>query len=397
MLDFSLSEDHRMLRAAVGDMLKRFEPRREQIVRMIMEENRFPEDLWEAICELGIPGCTIPEAYGGNGMGLLSMAIATEEMARHGFGYVLLVLGAMDAACICRAASEEQKKAWLPDLASGKVKFCFAVTEPNAGSNTFRIETLARRDGSIYRLNGSKTFITGADVADKMLVVARTTSAVECKDQGLPKVFGLSLFLIDTRVPGLELHQIPTQGIEGMKQFTVFFNDVVVPADRLIGEPDQGAMILFNCLNPERILAAASALGISEHLIAKSVDYARERSIFGKNPIGAYQAIQHPLARLKIEAEAVRLLTYKAAWAFDQAQDPSDVGVTANMAKFLAAELAVNAADRAIQTHGGYGFSLEYGIIQYWTNVRLLKTAPISQELVLNFIGEHVLGMPRSF
>lgn len=396
-LDFSLSEEHRLLQQAVADMLQHFEPRREAIQRMILEEHTFPDDLWAAICEVGLPGCIVPEEFGGNGMGLLAMSLGLEEMARHGYGYVLLVLGAMDATCIVRAGSDEQKKRWLPPMAAGKERWCFAVTEPNAGSNTFRIETLARRDGAVFKVNGQKTYITGADVAEKMLFVARTTTADECKAQGLPKVFGLSIFVVDPKAPGIELQPIPTQGIEGMTQYTVFFNDVEVSEADLIGEPDQGSMILFNCLNPERILAAASALGMTDYLLDRSIRYGKERSIFGKSPIGAYQAIQHPLARVKIDSEAVRLLTYKAAWAFDQGQSPAEVGVTANMAKFLAAELGVQAADRAIQTHGGYGFSSEYGIIHYWTAARLLKTAPISQELILNFVGEHVLGLPRSF
>lgn len=395
--DFSFSEEHVMLKESVSTMVKRFAHRREELRRMILEEHVFPEDLWRAIAEVGIPGCVIPEEYGGNGVGLLGMAIALEELARYGLGNALLVLGAMDSTVIARAGSEEQKKRFLPAIASGELKFCFAVTEANAGSNTFRIETLAKLDGGCYRMNGHKTFITGADVADRMLVVVRTTSAAECSAQGLPKVFGLSLFVLDTKSPGIELRIIPTRGIEGMHQYTVYFNDVRVPVEDRIGEPDQGSMILFNCLNPERILAAATALGMVDHLLAKSVEYAKSRSLFGKSPIGAYQAIQHPLAEIKIQSEAARLLAYRAAWAFDQGSDPGKVGPDANMAKFLAAELAIRAADQAIETHGGYGFSDEYGVIHYWTAARLLRTAPVTKEMILNYVGEHVLGLPRSY
>ncbi|MBI4576182.1 MAG: acyl-CoA/acyl-ACP dehydrogenase [Planctomycetes bacterium] len=396
-LDFALSDEQQALGEAIATMTKRFAGRREEFIQMILKEHRFPEELWQALCEVGLLGCLVPEEYGGNGMGLLAMAMGLEQLARRGLGNALLVLGAMDACCIVRCGNEEQKRRLLPRLASGEDKYCFAVTEPNAGSNTFRIETLARKEGATYRLSGEKTFITGADVADRMLLVARTTSAAECEAQGLPKAFGLSLFIVDTKARGIDLKPIPTHGIEGMIQYTVHLDGVEVAQEDLIGEPDQGAMALFNSLNPERILAAASALGMTDYLLERSCEYARGRVLFGQKPIAAYQAIQHPLARIKAQSEAVRLVTYKAAWAFDQGHHPGQVGPFANMAKYLAAEMAVDACDRAIQTHGGYGFSEEYGIIYLWTTARLLRTAPISQEMVLNFIGEHVLELPRSY
>jgi alkylation response protein AidB-like acyl-CoA dehydrogenase len=202
---------------------------------------------------------------------------------------------------------------------------------------------------------------------------------------------------VDPKTAGIEIRPIPTRGIEGAGQFTVHLDNVHVPADQLIGTENEGAKALFNSLNPERILAAATALGMSEYLIQTAVDYARQRCIFGDRTIASYQAIQHPLAEVKIQVEAARLLTYRAAWSFDQSHDPARIGMNANMAKFLAADTAIETCDHAIQTLGGNGFSEEYGNIYYWEAARLLKTAPISREMILNFVAEHVLDMPRSY
>jgi alkylation response protein AidB-like acyl-CoA dehydrogenase len=227
--------------------------------------------------------------------------------------------------------------------------------------------------------------------------VARTTSPEELKEKGLSKAHGMSLFIVETEAKGLEMRSIPTRGIEGMTQWHLFFDDLEVPAENLVGEQDQGAAALFNSLNTERILAGAIAVGTSDYLIRRAVDYAKERKVFQDRPIGSYQAISHPLAELKAQTEAARLMTYQAAAAFDRNEDPADVGAKANMAKLLAAEVAIHAADQAIETFGGYGFSEEYGIIYYWENMRLLRTAPVTKEMILNFIAEHVLDLPRSY
>ena len=401
-LDFQLSDEQQQVLAVAKKVLQRFAPRREEIKKMILKDQKFPEELWQAFAEAGFLGALIPEEFGGNASGLLTLTFAMEEMGAHGFGSALLVLTAMDTACIVRCASESMKKELLPQIASGKLKLCFAVTEPNAGTNTFRITTHAKKtsDGKHYRLNGEKTFITGANVADRMLLVVRTTTVEECKQQGMPKAFGLSLLLIDPKGKGVTLTPLPTRGIEGFTQFSVHFEDALVPVDCLIGEQDAGAVALFNSLNPERILAGALGVGMTRYLIGKSVDYALERKVFGEKPIGSHQAIQHPLADLQIEMEATRHLVYRAAWSFDQGPDkidPSETGYYANCAKYKAAELAINAADRAIQTHGGSGFSEDVGIIYYWDTARLLRTAPISKEMILNYIAEHKLGLPRSY
>jgi len=397
-MNFQLSEEQQMIKDTVRAMLKRFQPRAEEFRHMIHNEKKFPQELWDAVAEAGLMGSLIPEEYGGTGTGLMALTLAVEEMAAHGFGNALIILTGMDSLCILRNGSEAMKRRFLPAVAEGKVKFCFAVTEPDAGSNTFRISTIARRTPrGTYEISGQKTFITGADIADYVLLVTRTMTLDELRAQNMPKAYGLSLFLVPTRIEGLTMQPIPTRGIEGMTQFTLFFDNVEIPAENLVGEEHQGTMALFNSLNPERILAAATACGLTEYLLRKAIDYARQRSLFKNTPIGAYQAIQHPLAEIKIELEAARLMTYKSAWAFDQALHPGEVGTYANMAKYLGAELAIKACDRAIQTLGGYGFSEEYGVIYYWDAVRLLRTAPITKEMILNYVSEHVLELPRSY
>ncbi len=397
-LDFELSDEHKMIQKSVRDLLKQFEPKREEMRKQVMVEKKFPQELWNAIADAGIIGSLIPEEYGGTGMGLLALAIAVEEMGKMGFGNALIVLTAMDSLCVLRNGSDEMKKRLLPDVAKGKIKFCFALTEPDAGSNTTRLKTLAKRNGNgNFVINGSKVFITGADVADQMLLICRSMSIEEVEAQKMPKFYGLSLFIVDTKSKGMTMKPIPTRGIEGMIQYMLYFDNMEVPAENLVGPEHGGSMCLFNSLNPERILAAASAVGLTEMFLKKAVEYSKERRVFKNTPIGAYQGLSHPLAQIKIEQEAAKLMMYKAAWAFDQQKNPGEVGTYANMAKFLAADLALKACDQAIETLGGYGFSEEYGLIYYWDVVRLLKTAPITREMILNYVSEHMLEMPRSY
>lgn len=396
-LNFHLSDEQKQFQEAAHQMMRRFEDKREAWTKQIFTEKTFPEELWQGFAEAGFLGALIPEEYGGSGLGLLPLLFATEAMGSHGLGSALLVVTAMDTACVVRNGSEELKKRVLPGVADGSTKLCFALTEPNAGSNTFRVETRAKKDGDSYVLNGQKVFITGADVADKMLVVTRTTSLDECKEQGLPKAYGVSLFLVDTDTEGFTMKPIPTRGIEGFRQFTLYFEDARVPAENMVGDENGGMMALFNSLNPERILASGIAAGSTDYCLRKAVEYANERAVFGGKPIASHQAISHPLAELKIELESVRMLAYRSAWAFDQGLEPQEVGFWANCAKHKAAEMFINAVDHTIQTLGGYGFSEEYGVIHLWEASRLLRTAPISREMILNFVAEHVLGLARSY
>lgn len=385
-----------VVQAAEG-VLAHLEPDRDRYLHQIFEEQSFPEEVWAAMADAGIIGALVPEEYGGSGLGLLGMTLAFEVFAARGLGNAFCVLNSMANMALLRGGTEAQKARWLPRVADGSLKFSFAITEPDAGTNSFAIRTLAVRQGEGYRLSGSKGWITGADLADQILVVARTRPARELEAEGLPKAFGLSLFLVDANAPGLQKQVMNTAGIEGFHQYMLYFDQVEVPADRRIGDDQSGAGVLFQALNPERVLAAAAAIGLSEFALDKAIAYAGERRVFGNTPVGAYQAVQHPLARVKVEQEAARLLCYKAAWMFDQALPTGAVGHYANMAKLKASEMVVEAFDAAIQAHGGAGFVKDNHLISMWAPARLFKTAPVNNEMVLNQLAEHMLGLPRSY
>ena len=276
-------------------------------------------------------------------------------------------------------------------MARGEIKLCFALTEPTAGSNSFRISTLARAEGDDYVLNGQKMFISAADEADHMLVVARTTPF----DQAQDKREGLSLLIVDRRAPWVTLQPLEMGVLHPETQFAVYFDDVRVPRSDLVGEEGKGSRYLFDALNPERISAAAVAVGLGQFVLEKAVAYARERVVFDK-PIGAHQGLQHPLAEAKTHLELAALMTRYAAQVFDGG-DKVTAAAYANMAKFAAAEAATEACDLAIEVHGGSGFSTDVDLITVWPFIRMLRTVPVSREMVLNYIGEHVLGLPRSY
>lgn len=396
-MDFRFTEEQTMIRDAARKFGQKWEAKAETLREHVLEQGEIPRDYWKAFCDQGFMGALIPEAYGGTGLGVTAMALILEGLGTHNLANVAMMLTAMDALCILRAGPEPLREKYLPKVCAGEMIFGFAITEPDAGSNAFRMKSVARREGDHFLLNGSKTFITAVDVVDRVLVVARSMPYEELKAKGLPKTMGFNLVMVDPKAEGFTMQEMPTAGIEGYRQWTLFFDDVKVPADDLIGLEHQGALTMFELLNAERILASALSLGESEWLLSKAVAYAKERVVFGKTPIGAYQAIQHPLAEIKAELEAARLLVYKAATMFDQQANPMQIGPIANMGKMLCGEVGVKAADRAIQTFGGAGFSREHGLIQAWVGARLLRTAPISKEMILNYIAEHVLGLPRSY
>jgi acyl-CoA dehydrogenase len=394
---FGLTDEQRMIQETAMRMVRPFEARRQEFERALREHGRVPEEFWTALADAGLLGAFVPEEYGGTAMGLTALATAADAMASRGFGHPLFLLTGMDALCIARSGSESLKRRFLPRIASGELKLCFAITEANAGTNSFRMTTRAVRRGDAYVLDGEKTFITGMDQADYVLMVARTRSREEVESGGVPKTSCLSVFVVDCHTPGITRTALPMHAIDGAAQWTVHFDGAEVPAENLVGDEHTGATVMFNTLNPERVLIAAGACGQTEHLLDMAITYANQRVVFGTRPIGAYQAVQHPLADLRIRLEAARGLTFKAAAAFDAGIDAAEAGTYANMAKYLSTDLAIDAADRAIQTHGGSGFSEDVGVIGYWERTRLMRTAPISKEMILNFIGEHVLGLPRSY
>lgn len=352
-------------------------------------EGRFTDEMWQAMVEQGLLGLGVPEEYGGSGAGITDAVAAMEAISRAGTPIALYILTCFARETIIRHGTPEQNRALVAPTVTGEQRMCFAITEPDAGTNSFAMTTFAERtiDGD-FLINGQKIFISAIDASDTVMVVVRTTRATEVAD----KRQGLSIFVVDVDTPGIEMHPLDIGIVMPDRQFSVFFTDVRVPADRLIGEVDEGFRYLFDALNSERLLAAAWALGVGDYALHKAVEYARERAPFGK-PIGGYQGVQHPLARAKANLDAARLAMYTASQAFDSGVN---AGYLANTAKYLASTAAVDACDAAIQTHGGYGFDNDYDVHTLWGIARLLKIAPVNNEVILNYIGEHVLRLPRS-
>ncbi len=352
--------------------------------------------VWNRLTAAGCFACVIPKQYGGNEAGLLGLVMAIEEMGRHGIATALPLLTAFASYCISRSGSDTLKQEVLPRVANGTARICVAVTEEASGFNVFALQTVAKRTDDHYLLNGSKIYTSGFDVTDYSLVLARTTSREECKRRGLPKIIGLSLFLVDNKSAGLNATPIPTRGEGEARQFKLTFSNLEVPAENLIGRPDEGAIAMFPALNLERILFSAGILGLSQFCLDTACKYAKSRKVFGDIAIGRYQAIQHPLADVKIRQEAVRLMVYRAARQCVAGADPEHVMALANAAKYLASELGLKAVDAALEALGGHGFNERSGIIQLWESMRLTKLSPISNSLILNEVSERTLGLPRS-
>jgi alkylation response protein AidB-like acyl-CoA dehydrogenase len=347
-------------------------------------------ELWDELGGLGYLGVSVPAEYGGGGRGITELAIVCEEVAAAGCPLLLLVVSpAICATVIARSGTAEQRERWLPGLASGELRMAFAITEPDAGSNAHHITTTARRDGTDWLVSGRKTFISAVDEADAVLVVGRSEDA-------RTGTLRPALIVLPTDAAGFDRALIPVEITGPEKQFSLFFDDVRVPADAMVGETAEAAIAaLFAGLNPERITGAAFATGIGRYAQAKATAYARERRVWGV-PIGSHQGLAHPLAHAAIQLELARLITAKAAWLYDTGQDEA-AGEAANMAKYSAAEAALLVLDQAIQVHGGNGFATEYGLATLWGAVRLARTAPISREMILNFVASHTLGLPRSY
>jgi alkylation response protein AidB-like acyl-CoA dehydrogenase len=383
-MDFAESSEHELLRdtahriaIAYGHSYYSERARR----------NERADELWSKVAREGLLGVNVPEEYGGSGLGIAELAILSEEFAAVGCPLLMLVVTpAICASIIARHGTDAQKRAWLPPIARDGMKMAFALTEPNAGSNSHRLETTAVKSGDDYVIRGAKTFISGIDESQSVLVAARTST----DERGRA---GLSLFIVDTNSQGLSTSLIPVEIVAPEKQFAVFFDEVRVPAERRLGAEGEGLRALFSGLNPERITAAATSNGIARYALDKASTYANERKVWDV-PIGAHQGLAHPLARAKIDLELARLMTQKAAWLFDRGLD---AGEAANMAKFAAAECSLAALDQAIQTHGGNGLTSEYGLADLWGLARLLRTAPVSREMILNFVAQHSLGLPRSY
>ena len=355
-----------------------------------------PTELYEELGAAGFLGVHLPEDYGGGGAGLAELCAVIEEVSAAGCPLLMMVIApAICGSIIAAHGSPELKQAWLPGLANGTQTMSFAITEPDAGSNTHALSTTSRRDGDDYVISGTKYWISGADQADAILLVTRDgdADAGASADAGAGQDTPMSMFVVPAGAPGLTMHAIEAELVQPEKQFTVFFDQVRVPATALVGQAGKGFRAVFAGLNPERVTAAAISNGISRYALERASRYARERAVW-KTPIGAHQGVAHPLAECHIAVTQARLLTARAAELAD-AGDRS--GEAVNMAKFPAAEASLKTLDQAIQVHGGNGLSREYGLADLWFLARMLRTAPTSREMVLNFVAQHSLGLPASY
>lgn len=354
----------------------------------------FPHSVWKEICDAGLCGVALSEDHGGAGLGMFEMALVVEALAAAGAGATVSQLFMLNSifggVSISKFGTEEMKRELLPKITSGDLNFCMALTEPDAGSNSLQIKTTARPDGDGWRLSGRKIWITGVPQAGKMLVVARTKKLEDVSR----KIDGISLFVIDVDRQGLTHTAIEKLGTNTLPSSSVFFDDVYVHPEELIGTLDRGWPELLDILNTERIVTTAGLVGASELSLRLAVDYARDRAIFNGRPIGSYQGIQFPLAQAYAENESARLMNWKAAILFDRGKP---FGSAANIAKLLAAQTAATATEHAMQTMGGMGYAKEFHAERLWRDARLFRFAPVSEEMILNYIAQHDLQMPRSY
>ncbi|CAL9475871.1 Acyl-CoA dehydrogenase fadE12 [Streptomyces sp. enrichment culture] len=382
------SEEHKALRTAVSALGHKYG--RAYFTRTV-EEDRPATELWAEAAKLGYLGVNLPEEYGGGGGGISELSIVLEELGAAGCPLLLMVVSpAICGTVIARFGTEDQKREWLPALADGTRTMAFGITEPDAGSNSHRITTTARRDPATgdWLLTGRKVFVSGVDIADATLIVGRTEDA---RTGSLKPC----LFIVPCDTPGFQRHKIDMELNAAEKQFELVLDDVRLPADALVGDEDAGLLQLFAGLNPERIMTAAFAIGMGRFALARAVEYARDRTVW-KAPIGSHQAIAHPLAQAHIDLELARLMMQKAAHLYD-AGDDIGAGEAANMAKYAAAEACVKAVDQAVHTLGGNGLTREFGLAQLITAARVSRIAPVSREMILNYVSHQTLGLPKSY
>jgi len=371
------TEEHRSLRSAVSALGKRHGRTYDR------------EQLWSEAAKLGYLGVNLPEEYGGGGGGISELSIVLEELGAAGCPLLMMVVSpAICGTVIARFGTEDQKQTWLPALADGTRTMAFGITEPDAGSNSHRITTTARKDGTDWLLTGRKVFISGVDLADATLIVGRT----EDSQTGRLKP---CLFIVPRDADGFTRRQIDMELQATEKQFELTLDDVRLPADALVGDEDAGLLQLFAGLNPERIMTAAFAIGMGRYALARAIEYARDRTVWDA-PIGAHQAIAHPLAQAHIDLELARLMMQKAAYLYDSGDDVG-AGEAANMAKYAAGEACVRAVDQSVHTLGGNGLTREFGLASLITAARVARIAPVSREMILNYVSHQTLGLPKSY
>ena len=388
-MDFDLTEDQATIRDAVRELAGKFD---EQYWVEKDSEHEFPTEFYDAFAKGGWLGITTPEAYGGHGMGITEASILLEEVAASGAGMngaSSMHLSIFGMHPVIVHGSEELKQRTLPRIVDGDLHVCFGVTEPGAGLDTTKITTFARREGDKYIVNGRKVWISKAMESEKILLLTRTTKFEDAKK----KTDGLTLFLTDLDRSKVDIRPIKKMGRNAVTSNELFIDNLEIPVEDRVGEEGKGFRYILDGLNPERMLVASEALGIGRAALRRGVQYANEREVFGR-PIGMNQGLQFPLADSLARLDAAELVLRKATWLYDNGKPCAR---EANMAKYLCADAGFQAADRALQTHGGMGYSEEYHVARYFREARLTKIAPLSQEMVLNYLGEHVLGLPRSY
>ena len=388
-MNFKLSEDQMAIKDAIDKICGNFSP---DYWLDCDNTGDFPQKFVDKVCEAGWFGIAMPEEYGGSGLGITEASIMMQAIAESGAGYtgassVHLNLFGLNPVVVF--GTEEQKHRMLTPLIKGEDNACFGVTEPNAGLDTTMLDVKAEKSGDGYIISGQKIWTSMAQRATKVLLLARTTQ----KDQVKKKTDGLSLFYTDLNRDFAEIREIPKMGRKAVDSNSVFYDGMPVPQEDLIGEEGKGFQYILHGLNPERILIAAEAVGIGRAALSRAVQYGKERVVFNR-PIGKNQAIQHPLAKNWMELEAANLMTFNAAAKYD---DGEDCGAEANAAKYLAAEAGFNACEQAVLTHGGMGYAKEYHVERLMREVMIPRLAPVSREMIFNFIAEKVLGLPRSF
>jgi len=392
-MNFELTEDQELIRRSVAQLAQKFDD------HYWMEKDQaheFPTEFYRAIADGGWLGMTIPVEYGGHGLGITEATLLAEEVAKSGGGMnaasaIHLSIFGMQPVVV--HGSEELKRRTLPRVVTGELHVCFGVTEPGAGLDTSRITTFAKRAGDHYVVNGRKVWISKALESEKILLLTRTEAHDDLIKRGAKKTDGMTLFLTDLDRARVDIRPIPKMGRNAVSSNELFIDSLEVPVEDRVGEEGKGFQYILDGLNPERMLIAAEALGIGRVALDKAVKYATDREVFGR-PIGMNQGIQFPLADSLARLDAAELMLRKATWLYDNGKP---CGREANTAKYLCAEAGFTAADRALQTHGGMGYAEEYNVARYFREARLMKIAPISQEMILNYLGSHTLKLPRSY
>ncbi len=390
-MDFQLTDQQKMIADSARKVGDRFGL---EYWRKQDAAKAFPTEYWRAVCDAGLCGVALPTEHGGSGLGMLEMALIVESLSATGggstVGQLFMINPIFGGVSIARFGNEKMRAELLPKIISGEINCCMALTEPDAGTNTLEIKSFAAADGPGWRLNGRKIWITGVASATKMLVIARTKKVADSTS----RTDGLSMFMIDVQRAGLTHTPIDKLGTCTLDSSSVFFDNVLIEPDELIGTLHQGWRELLDVLNTERIVTTAGLVGTGELAIKLAVNYANDRKVFGDTPISAYQGLQFPLAQCHVEVESARLLNHKAATNCDMGLP---YGSEANAAKLIAAQAVGRATERAMQTMGGMGYAKEYHVERLWRDCRLFRFAPVSEEMILNYVANHDLKMPRSY